>query len=60
MDFENSLPLTDQNLRLATAYEKMNEAGRNVLDKVIQKMAEEQQGLEKIKRLTKTGKKVNS
>ena len=57
---KSSSPITDQNLRLATAYEKMNEAGRNVLDKIIQKMAEEQQGLEKIKRLTKTGKKENS
>ena len=55
MFLNNGMILTEQNLRLAAAYQKMNETGRDVLDKAIQKLTEKQLGLEEIKRLTLSG-----
>ena len=39
----NKLTITEQDLRLAAVYLKMNDKGRDVLDLVIQKLAEKKQ-----------------
>ena len=36
----NKMPIPEQSLKLAAVYMKINEEGRDILDKVIQKLSE--------------------